>query len=97
MRAPTNYRKDGLSIKSVDHGKWYTLAKVGNKLFTDEANHGTAEFIVQACNAHDDLVAALQAIADGQVMQGEFTHADTVLAYQRIASAALSKVNKSTP
>lgn len=36
------------------------------------------------------LREALQTIADGQVMKGEFTHADTVHTYQRIAGAALA-------
>lgn len=36
------------------------------------------------------LRAALKTIHDGEVMKGEFTHADTVHTYQRIAGAALA-------
>lgn len=41
--------------------------------------------------AAPDLLAALQRIAGGEVMSGEFTHAETVLAYQQIARAAIAK------
>ena len=37
------------------------------------------------------LIATLQRIAEGSVMSGEFTHAETVIAYQEIARAALAK------
>lgn len=49
-----------------------------------------AEFIVRACNSHDAMVAALQQIAGGKVMVGEFTHVDTIQKYQDIASVALA-------
>lgn len=54
-----------------------------------------AAFIVTACNAHDELVAALRRIADGDVMYGRaetYSHADVVMAYGDIARAALAKV-----
>jgi hypothetical protein len=39
----------------------------------------------------DELLAALQRIADGQEMSGVFTFADVVLRYQEIARAAIAK------
>jgi len=44
--------------------------------------------------AHDleTLRAALKRIADGQVMSGTWTHAETVAAYQTIAAKALREV-----
>lgn len=40
----------------------------------------------------DQLLATLQRIADGQEMTGQFTHADTVLRYQKIARASIAAV-----
>ena len=45
-------------------------------------------------NQRDVLLGALQCIADGQVMNGSFTHADTVLRYQAIAHAAIASVKE---
>ena len=42
-------------------------------------------------SAAPDLLAALQRIAAGQEMSGEFDHPDTVRRYQEIARAAISK------
>ena len=39
----------------------------------------------------DELLAALQRIADGQEMSGVFTFADVVLRYQEIARAAIGR------
>ena len=39
----------------------------------------------------DELMAALQRIADGQEMSGLFTFADVVLQYQEIARAAIAR------
>ena len=41
--------------------------------------------------AAPSAVTALKRIADGQVMSGEFTHAQTVLAYQNLAREALAE------
>ena len=41
--------------------------------------------------AAPDLLETLQRIAEGKVMQGEFSHAETVLAYQELARAAIAK------
>lgn len=40
----------------------------------------------------DELAAALKRIYDGNVMSGHWTHAETVLTYQRIAKEALAKL-----
>jgi hypothetical protein len=51
--------------------------------------HGTIDE-----DAHAALRAALEQIAAGQVMQGSFSHADTVLAYQKIAREAIAKAGE---
>ena len=45
----------------------------------------------------DELLAALQRIADGQEMSGVFTFADVVLRYQEIARAAIAKATGEQP
>ena len=45
----------------------------------------------------DELLAALQRIADGQEMSGVFTLADVVLRYQEIALAAIAKATGEQP
>ena len=42
------------------------------------------------------MFAALERIADGSLMSGEFTHAQTVLAYQEIARESLATFKAST-
>ena len=42
------------------------------------------------------LFAALDSIAEGRVTSGEFTHAQTVLAYQELARHALATLKAST-
>lgn len=61
---------------------------------------GDATFIVRACNAHDELVAALREIAQMQPgqpkldMSAKVGDANAVaFDYQRIARAALARVN----
>ena len=55
-----------------------------------------AAHIVRCVNAHDQLVAALRVICEGNVMCNtpQYTHADTVHAYQQIAKAALAAAEK---
>ena len=45
----------------------------------------------------DELMAALQRIADGQEMSGVFTFADVVLRYQEIARAAIARATGEQP
>lgn len=77
------YGQDGLAVAdaTVFHCRQSPIE-------TAEIN---AEFIVRACNSFDDLMRALQRIANGQEMSGEFSHIDTVLRYQEIVRAALAK------
>lgn len=41
--------------------------------------------------AAPELLEALQRIANGQEMEGEFTHVETVARYQEIARSAIAK------
>lgn len=45
----------------------------------------------------DELMTALQRIADGQEMSGVFTFADVVLRYQEIARAAIARATGEQP
>lgn len=45
----------------------------------------------------DELMAALQRIADGQEMSGVFTFVDVVLRYQEIARAAIARATGEQP
>ena len=45
----------------------------------------------------DELMAALQRIADGQEMSGVFTFADVVLRYQEIARTAIARATGEQP
>ena len=51
-----------------------------------------ADGMNDASDVRGTLLAALQRIAGGEVMAGTFTHAETVHEYQRIARAAIAKV-----
>jgi hypothetical protein len=64
----------------IDSGS-YDIAVV-SKQPGESAMHANAAFIVRACNAHDDLVAALEKIATGWHWIGECV---------RTAQAALAK------
>jgi hypothetical protein len=46
-------------------------------------------------NDLETLRFALKCIADGEVMKGTWTHAETVAAYQRIAFVALKSLGSS--
>ncbi len=60
------------------------IGKITGKRERREAN---ARLIAAA----PDLLETLQRISEGKVMQGEFSHAETVLAYQELARAAIAK------
>lgn len=55
-----------------------------------------ARFILTACNAHQELVAALQAILDGNTMVGRenWSHADVIQEHYKIARKALTAIKK---
>lgn len=56
---PGPWIKEGLSLKSIDHGKKYTVCKVGNPKFTPESNEAAAEFIYRACNEYQPMLDLL--------------------------------------
>jgi hypothetical protein len=61
---PGPYRSDGNTVKAVSHGRWFTLCRVDNKIFTAEGKEANAAFITRACNAHRDLLEALELCVD---------------------------------
>lgn len=65
---------------TADDGEGKTICEFPYGLNADSA------FIVKACNAHDDLVHALQAIANGDGIYGAQANE-----YKQIARAALAK------
>jgi len=68
----------------------------GNAVQTRAAIEGNTAFIVRACNAHDELVAALQAIADSHQTADTYTERDgwekAHDKFVAFARAALAKV-----
>ena len=50
----------GTTIKAHDHGKFYAVATVPTRRMSRAGQLAAAHFILRACNAHDNLVAALQ-------------------------------------
>jgi hypothetical protein len=57
-----------------------------------ELGDGLSTDLDRMRSQRDELAAVLKRISDGAVMSGEWSHADTVEAYQRLARAALAKV-----
>lgn len=55
---PGPWTVNGKTVKSVDHGHHYTVARVDNPKFTPEANAANARLIAAA----PDLLAALRAL-----------------------------------
>ena len=55
--APLPYRQLDEIILSTQDGRTDHVANVAHRIDSDRQN--TAAFIVRACNAHDDLVSAL--------------------------------------
>lgn len=74
---PEPWRGSVCSIQSADH--------------IDGISREEAEANATLIAAAPDLLYALERIANGQEMVGEFTHADVVLRYQEIARAAIAK------
>ena len=62
------------------------LISDGNKVMT---KMGYPLDLEKVCAAFNAMQSTLQAIADGEVMKGEFTHAETVHTYQQMARKAL--------
>ena len=87
-KAAEMLRREAESIKECHTvgvgGEWYgDWAKADYDEILSAADAAIAE--------RDELLAALQRIADGQEMSGVFTFADVVLRYQEIARAAIAK------
>lgn len=76
---PTPWKASGNAVFRDGH----CLAMTGTDIWMPEVEEANAAFIVRACNAHDDLVAALEAVAEAR-MPGEA---------RRIARAALAKAS----
>jgi len=73
---------------------------VGGEWYGESAKAEYDEMIAAAYAAiaeRDELMAALQRIADGQEMSGVFTFADVVLRYQEIARAAIARATGEQP
>lgn len=58
QHTPAPWTVSGKQVKSIDHGKRYTVATANNPKFTDEANASNACLIAAA----PDLLAALQMV-----------------------------------
>ena len=73
---------------------------VGGEWYGDSAKAEYDEMIATADAAiaeRDELMAALQRIADGQEMSGVFTFSDVVLRYQEIARAVIARATGEQP
>ena len=73
---------------------------VGGEWYGESAKAEYDEMIATvdaAIAERDELMAALQRIADGQEMSGVFTFADVVLRYQEIARAAIARATGEQP
>lgn len=56
QHTPGPWTVSGKQVKSIDHGKRYTVATANNSKFTDEANANNARLIAAA----PELLAALE-------------------------------------
>ena len=73
---------------------------VGGEWYGDSAKAEYDEMIAAADAAiaeRDELMAALQRIADGQEMSGTYTFGDDVFRYQKIARAAIARATGEQP
>lgn len=83
------YVADGTKVMHANDMDFVADCDSGNPAdsLTDAAN---AEFIVRACNAHDDLLAALQALERAIANNEPFTRAEHEQARAAIAKAVQS-------
>ena len=87
-------RREAESIKEC-----HTVG-VGGEWYGESAKAEYDEMIAAADAAiaeRDELLAALQRIADGKEMSGVFTFSDVVLRYQEIARAAIARATGEQP
>lgn len=93
-RAAEMLRREAESMKEC-----HTVG-VGGEWYGESAKAEYDEIIAAADAAiaeRDELLAALQRIADGKEMSGVFTFADVVLRYQEIARAAIARATGDQP
>ena len=93
-KAAAMLRREAESMKECHtigvNGEWYgDWAKADYDQMLSSADAAIAE--------RDELMAALQRIADGQEMSGVFTFADVVLRHQEIARAAIARATGEQP
>ena len=93
-KAAEMLRREAESMKECHtigvNGEWYgDWAKADYDQMLSSADAAIAE--------RDELMAALQRIADGQEMSGVFTFADVVLRHQEIARAAIARATGEQP
>lgn len=79
QHTPGPWAVSGNQVKSIDHGKRYTVATANNSKFTDEANANNARLIAAA----PDLLVALQKI--------DANAAESVEWIRRVAREAITK------
>ncbi len=90
---PTPWRLEGDCVVSGDDTDYTLVADcerdpVWSPLLGVEETEANAQFIVRACNSHDDLLEACQAVSTSL---GEFTQDDTVDGMLMILEAAIAK------
>lgn len=78
---PCPYYADGKLVKTLERGKYLTVASVHNPVFTHEANTETAAFIAAACNAHAALLEALQRLSAASAEYAQFMASKNGLAW----------------
>ena len=52
---PGPYRADNLNIKAVSHGKWFTVARIAHRGFTDAGVTANARLIANAPAMHAEI------------------------------------------
>ena len=93
-RAAEMLRREAESIKECHpvgvNGEWCGVSA--------KAEYGEMIAAADAAIAErDELLAALQRIADGQEMSGTYTFGDVVVRYQEIARAAIARATGEQP
>ena len=66
QHTPAPWTVSGKQVKSIDHGKRYTVATANNPKFTDEANASNARLIAAA----PELLIALRDLLEDAIALG---------------------------
>lgn len=77
--APGPWQIDGQAIKSIDHGRRYTVATVMNNSFTPEANAANARVIAAAPDLLNACMRALLLLSDPEADENEADRVTLVL------------------